>query len=236
MLSRPSRILRGLALSSLVLAGPVTQLFAQPANELARGKRLFAMHCSICHGPNGEGGKGPMLAQPTLPRASDMDSLRRIIRSGISGTEMPSFRFDPDQLKDLADFVKSLGSLPTEIVPGDAARGRELFTSKGSCLTCHALHGQGGSIGPDLTEIGRKRSAAYLRRALLDPAAEVPQSFTAFRADVSLPENFLFVRVSTRDGRSAAGVRVNEDTFSIQIRELDGKVRSFFKSELTELN
>src|SRR5882724_9467241 len=219
MPSRPSSILRSLAFGSLLLGAPLAQqLFTQPADEHARGKRLFEMHCSICHGPNGEGGKGPTLAQPTLPRASDMDSLRRIIRFGISGTEMPSFRFDPDQLKDLADFVKSLGSLPPETVPGDAARGRELFAGKGSCLTCHALRGQGGGIGPDLTEIGRKRSAAYLRRALLEPAAEVPQSFTAFRADVSLPENFLFVRVVARDGRSVAGVRVNEDTFSIQVR------------------
>jgi len=71
---------------------------------------------------------------------------------------------------------------------------------------------------------------------LVDPAAEVPQSFSAFRSDVSLPENFLFVRVTTHDGRSAAGVRVNEDTFSIQIRDASGNIESFYKEELQELH
>jgi len=64
----------------------------------------------------------------------------------------------------------------------------------------------------------------------------VPQSFTAYRADVNMPLNFLFVRAKATDGREIAGVRVNEDTFSIQLRDLTGKLHSFFKSELAELH
>jgi cytochrome c oxidase cbb3-type subunit III len=75
-----------------------------------------------------------------------------------------------------------------------------------------------------------------LRRSLMDPSADVPQSYTPWRAEISLPENFLYVRVVTRDGQEVAGVRVNEDTFSIQIREATGAIRSFFKSDLTELH
>ena len=209
---------------------------AQTPAELDQGRQLFVTHCAQCHGPGGEGGKGPTLAQPTLPRASDAASLLRIIRSGISGTEMPSSRLEPHELTLVATFVRSLGSRPPEQVPGNPARGAELYVTKGACAQCHTLRGHGSAIGPDLTEIGRKRSAAYLRRALLEPAAEVPQSFSAFRADVSMPENFLFVRATARDGRAAAGVRVNEDTFSIQLRDLAGKVHSFFKSDLAELH
>jgi cytochrome c oxidase cbb3-type subunit III len=224
------------ALRCALLAALASPLRGQTPAELDQGRRLFETHCSFCHGPRGEGGKGPTLAQPTLPRASDAASLLRIIRSGIPGTEMPSSRLEPHELTLVAAFVRALGSRPPEQVPGDAARGEQLYLARGACAQCHTVRGHGGAIGPDLTEIGRKRSAAYLRRALIEPTAEVPQSFSAFRSDVSMPENFLFVRATARDGRSAAGVRVNEDTFSIQLRDLSGRTHSFFKSDLAELH
>jgi putative heme-binding domain-containing protein len=136
----------------------------------------------------------------------------------------------------VAKFVKSLGSLPQEQVPGDAGRGARLYATKGGCAVCHMVRGQGGVFGPDLTDVGRRRSAAYLRRSLTDPSADVPKSYSAWRQDVSLPENFLYVRAVTRDGQEFAGVRVNEDTFSIQIRPAVGAVQSFFKADLAELH
>jgi putative heme-binding domain-containing protein len=238
--------------------------------ELAQGRKIFQSHCISCHGPNGEGGRGATLAQPTLPRVAELATnpdagrgrggrgrgggggaaaktdapvqtaydraLQQVIRSGVAGTEMPSHRFQPEELRVLALFVKSLGQLAPEKVPGDPAKGEELFKTKGACMTCHIVRGQGAAIGPDLTEIGRRRSAIYLRRALTEPSADVPQSYNAYRGDISLPLNFLMVRAKTKDGKEVAGVRVNEDTFSIQVRDLTGKIHSFFKSELAEFH
>jgi cytochrome c oxidase cbb3-type subunit III len=209
---------------------------AQVSLETHPGRQLFETHCAFCHGPHGEGGKGPTLAQPSLPRASDRESLLKIIKEGINGTEMPRARLLPDQIETVADYVQALGRIEPERVRGDPARGEKLYAQKGNCAQCHTIHGYGGAIGPDLTQIGRRRSAAYLRRALVEPAADVPQSFNSFRSDVSLPENFVLVRVTTRDGQAASGVRVNEDTFSIQLRDLAGIVHSFLKSDLAELH
>jgi putative heme-binding domain-containing protein len=122
-----------------------------------------------------------------------------------------------------------------ERVPGDPQRGAEIYAAKGQCAKCHIIRGEGSAYGTDLTDIGRRRSAAYLRRSLLEPNADVPQSFSP-RTEAGLPQNFLYVRVVTRDGRDFSGARVNEDTFSIQIREAPGRVRSFFKSDLAELH
>lgn len=205
------------------------------AIDIDLGRRLFLTHCASCHGPGGEGGKGPTLALPKLPRASDDASLLRIVRDGISGTEMPRTRFNPLDAPRVAAFVKSLGARPVEQVPGDPRRGGELYLSKGQCMKCHTIHGEGGIFGPDLSDIGRRRSAAFLRRAIIDPNAEVPQYFSP-RNEAGIPQNFLYLRIVTRDGERFEGVRVNEDTFSIQLREVPGKVRSFFKSELTELH
>ena len=214
-----------------------SQLLATPTPDgLAAGQRLYSAHCSACHGPGGEGGKGPTLAQPRLPRASTDEELVQIIRTGISGTEMPRSRLESAEIKLVAAHVRALGQRPVEPVPGDPLRGAKLYASKGACAQCHSLDGHGGAIGPDLSEIGRQRSAAHLRRSLTDPGAEVPQSFTAFRGDTGIPDNFLFLRIVTRDGREAAGVRVNEDAFSVQLRDLGGGLHSFFKSDLAKIH
>jgi putative heme-binding domain-containing protein len=90
------------------------------------------------------------------------------------------------------------------------------------CARCHTVRGRGGIVGPDLDDIGARRSAAHLREALLDP-------------EVSVPTGFLLLRVVTRDGRVLSGVRVNEDGFSIQFRDLTGRLHSFWKTELDTL-
>jgi putative heme-binding domain-containing protein len=207
---------------------------AEAPADIEQGRRLYALHCVSCHGQNGEGGKGPTLAQPKLSRAGDDASLVQVIRRGIDGTEMPRSRMERQEIAQVAGYVKSLGSRPPERVPGDPARGAQLYAGKGACHKCHTLHGRGSAFGPDLTDIGRRRSAAYLRRSLLEPNADLPQSYNAFRSD--LPQNFLYIQAVTRDGRNIDGVRVNEDTFSIQIGEAPGRVHSFFKSELKSLH
>lgn len=216
-------------------SGFVKNSLPDDAASLAAGKKLFETHCAICHGPNGEGQKGPTLAQPSLPRASDDASLLRILRDGISGTEMPQARLEPDEIMEVAAFVRSLGKHPVEPVTGNAGRGAQLFV-KMNCAQCHTLHGHGGAFGPDLSDVGLRRSVAYLRRALLDPNADVPQSYNPMRSEISITDNFLYVRLVPRGGEEIDGVRVNEDTFSIQIRDATGKIHSFFKSDLAELH
>ena len=46
-----------------------------------------------------------------------------------------------------------------------------------ACVACHKVAGQGGEIGPDLSGIGASRDRDYLRRAILDPAADVAEGY-----------------------------------------------------------
>lgn len=211
---------------ALAAGGPV---------DLAAGQHQFQINCAGCHGPNGEGSRGPTLALAHLPRAKSEGAVEQIIAQGIHGTEMPPFKIQPRQIRDIAAWVWHLGQLPPEKVPGDPQRGEALYT-RGNCALCHALNGYGGAIGPDLTDVGSRRGAAYLRRALVDPGAEVPQFFGMFREDANITTNFLLVSLVTKDGTAWTGVRVNEDTFSIQIRDLADGLHSFLKSELAELD
>jgi len=200
------------------------------------GEALFRTHCAPCHGPQGNGGRGSNLAVRNLPRAPDDAALSAIIALGIPGTQMPGTRMTGDENRQLVAYVRALGRTPAMPAPGDRANGERLFWSKGKCGQCHTIGPRGGRMGPDLTEIGTRRSPAHLRTSLLDPEAEVPDTFAVYRRVISTPDNFLQVRAVTQDGRQITGVRVDEDAFTIQIRDYSDRLYSFAKDELRELH
>ncbi len=80
------------------------------------------------------------------------------------------------------------------------AEGEQLFHSNSvaSCNTCHAIGGQGGQIGPDLTDIGsatRKSrfgnpvDAKFLEVKLVDPAADNPAKTSAMPSFKALSDH-----------------------------------------------
>lgn len=206
----------------LLCTGMVWPQSRTSPDDLAAGEHFYRTECAYCHGPHGEGGRGTSLARPRLPRAPDDTALLAIIENGIPDTEMPAHWFAPSELRQLAAYVRTLGHVEQQIIAGDPRRGSNLYAGKGSCRRCHTIGGHGGALGPDLTDIGARRSVSYLKESLLDPEA-------------AFPEGFMQVLVVTREGQKITGVRVNEDTFTIQIRDLSDNLRSFFRSELTKI-
>ena len=209
---------------------------AQAAVGADAGAALFLTHCAPCHGAKGEGGRGANLAVRRLPRAPDDAALASLIAQGIPGTQMPATRMTAEESTRLVAYVRSLGRSQATQVSGDAANGKRLFESKGNCGRCHTVGAGTGRFGPDLTDIGARRGPAYLRAALVDPEAEVPENFASYRKLIYTPDNFLMVRAVTADGRTVSGVRVDEDTFSIQIRDSADHLYSLRKDELRELH
>jgi len=55
------------------------------------------------------------------------------------------------------------------------------------------------------------------------------------RPSTTLPSGFLYVHAVPATGAAVRGIRVNEDSFTIQLRDADGDHHSFRKSELKEL-
>lgn len=230
-----SMLIGSTLVAQLILASVGSHASAS-AIDLAKGGRLFQVHCASCHGVRGEGDRGPSLDGPHHLRAPTDEAFLKIIANGIPGTEMPRFTLADEESASIVAWVRQLSRLPVELVPGSPARGARLYATKGACAVCHFLRGQGGALGPDLTEIGLRRGAAYLRTALREPHAQVPKIISAYPYNSRQVGNFLFVRVVSKGGETIAGVRLNEDTFSIQLRDLSGRFHSFYKSELSELH
>ena len=118
--------------------------------------------------------------------------------------------------------IAAAAFLPAMPRTADPASGRAIFAGKGGCLDCHAVENQGGSLGPDLSEIGLTRTSDALRLTVVDPDAEIQAEYFT-------------ITVLTNRGERVQGLRLNEDDFSIQLRDVDGNLRSFHKASLKTL-
>ena len=225
-----SRMLRPLlSVATPLLAAAVFCPAQQTANPFdtpegrTQGAALFQTNCAYCHGAHGEGGRGADLTSGTYRHGGSDRELFTNIRNGISGTDMPAVRMTDEEAWKLAAWVKSIGSAGnSEQSPGDADLGKAIYAGKGRCAGCHSIGGEGGSIGPDLAGVGRRRGLSYLLESLVSPEADVPAAYRA-------------VQIVTRSGQNIGGIRLNEDDISIQFRDGDGNLRSFFKDDLKEI-
>jgi cytochrome c oxidase cbb3-type subunit III len=193
------------------------------ANDTAAGKRVFDSQCALCHGIGGSGGRGPALTRAKMRHAADGSELIDVIVGGINGSGMPAFWFLGERpVFQVAAYVRSLSANPhAATVAGNAAHGKLVYAAKG-CAGCHVVNGEGSAYGPELTEIGAQRSAAFLRESILDPEA-------------SVPEDFVIVRATPRGASVVTGVRLNEDSFTVQLRDTAGRFHSFRKQDLVDL-
>lgn len=203
------------------------------AAEIESGKLNFQGSCGECHGVDASGGVGPNLHGVVQKHGTQF--VFNAIRYGIPGTGMAAVSSLNDKRAwQVVGYLKTLAATPGSMtVNGDPAKGKELFASNG-CTTCHQIGNKGGAIGPELTDIGSMRSPKYLEEVLVDPGKNPP-------ADPALPERrmwtgYLLTKVVTKDGKTFTGVRVNEDTFVIVLRDMAGNYHTFKKSNLESID
>ena len=188
----------------------------------AEGKKLFDGQCAVCHGIGGGGGTGPSLQKPVLPRAATDADLVRVISEGINNTQMPgAWQMTERETRLVAAYVRSIGAVEQTAITGDAKRGEDLYKKFG-CTNCHIVAGVGRGFGPELSGVGLRRGAAHLKQSIVDPAGEVPGEF-------------MTVRLTTRDKGPLKAMRVNEDSFTIQVRDSAGHYQSFNKQDLSRV-
>jgi len=95
---------------------------------------------------------------------------------------------------------------------GDAAMGKIVFNTNGTCNKCHQVNGIGQEIGPNLSEIGKKLAKTALYEAIVYPSAAISHGF----------ENWLVI---TEDGQSLSGLLISETDQEIAIKDEKGIVR-----------
>jgi putative heme-binding domain-containing protein len=189
--------------------------------DLAIGRKVFDSQCALCHGADGSGGRGPTLRKAKLKKAPDDEALRKAIAEGLP-PEMPgAWQLSIREVASVAGYVRSLGKVVVEEIPGVALTGQSLFNKTG-CSGCHMVDGKGNGGGPELSAIGARRNVRHLREALLAPSK-------------FLPDGYLLVEVVDAAGRVVKGVKANEDLFTIQLELPGGRYQGFEKAALKKL-
>ncbi len=105
---------------------------------------------------------------------------------------------------------------------GDAARGQALFSGDAArCSQCHTFRGQGGKVGPDLTEIGRK-GAAEIYRNIAAPSANIEPDYTSYT-------------VATTDGKIAVGIVRAEGAGAIRVTDTNAKSTVILRNQIGQI-
>jgi cytochrome c oxidase cbb3-type subunit III len=203
---------------------------------IERGKGIYSITCSGCHGADLRGGGtgGPnLLRSPVVLMDQAGELIAPIIHGERKERGMPALPLKDDEIKAVAEFIHSILSLargqgappesdtpPPNPIVGDAAAGQTYFAAK--CSSCHSPTGDLKGIAtahPDgkmLQTLWVSGGAGVGRgggrgrgsaAATLDPAAVT--------ATVTLPS-----------GEKVEGPIVRIDNFLITLRTTDGSLRS----------
>jgi putative heme-binding domain-containing protein len=106
---------------------------------------------------------------------------------------------------------------------GDARRGAEVFRSPQlACLSCHRIAGQGGTIGPDLTQLAQCQTPEQIVESVLWPRRQIKEGYRA-------------VAVTTADGRLTTGyVKEETKTTLVLLDPVAGKLVRIPKGDIEE--
>lgn len=186
---------------------------------------VFENVCASCHGLDARGGeRGPDIAsRPDVVGKTDAE-LVKILRDGKVSEGMPSFAsYGQVKLAALVTYLRVLQrrSKVTPL-PGDPARGRNLFFGKAKCAECHMVSGQGGFFARDLTVYAARMTPDEVRAMIVNPNQDLD------------PRRGL-VTVMLADATVLSGLARNEDNFSLQLQTPDGAFHLIDKSDIQAL-
>jgi putative heme-binding domain-containing protein len=81
--------------------------------------------------------------------------------------------------------------------------GRAMYAATG-CVQCHRMDGSGGTMGPDLTALGRRFTLRDVTEAILKP-------------NLAISDQYMMTVIETRQGQTLAGRIISRDNESIRI-------------------
>jgi len=189
------------------------------SEAIQAGQQSYQLVCSGCHGMTGEGGRGPnLLSAKGVNKATD-DELFGLIKNGIPGSDMPPSPLEETKVWHITAYVRSLTAPAIDQhVPGDQKAGQALFYGRGGCTNCHMIRGEGGYLGPDLSNLGVTQNLARIREGLLDTNKRFTKGFDP-------------VIVTLDDGTRIEGVAKNHSNYVTQVLDGDGRLHLLSKGD-----
>ena len=189
---------------------------------VARGKVMFDVNCSFCHGADARGGDdGPNLLRSELVLEDQKgENIGPVLLTGRD-RGMPKFTFTAAQISDVAAYIHSFpvssrtGPSTINIVVGNAKAGEAFFNSK--CTSCHSITG-------DLKGVAAK----YTDPKVLQQTWILPGSGGRFGGAGPARNAPMMTAVVTLPSGEKVEVKVDRmDDFVVSLTLADGTHRSF---------
>ncbi|MHB8170618.1 MAG: c-type cytochrome [Thermincolia bacterium] len=146
-------------------------------DKVSRGKDLFNYRCIGCHRIDSKGG----VAGPDLSIAIGHYTREELVQfiheptANSSGKAMPKVTLREEDIEALVSYL-AWEKEKAVLTPGrgSGGRGPAIMEAQG-CFRCHSLGGQGGTMGPLLDDVGKKRDKAWLKNFLQSSLKGNPQ-------------------------------------------------------------
>jgi nitric oxide reductase subunit C len=98
--------------------------------------------------------------------------------------KMPNLHLKDQEVADVVAFLTWVNNIDTNnwppkpmvVVAATGARPGEAIYKAQGCSACHRIGGVGGTIGPDLSGVGRRRDKEWILKQLTDPKSHDPKS------------------------------------------------------------
>ena len=200
--------------------------------QIARGKTLYGVSCTSCHGADLRGGD---LGGPNLLRSqvalSDQDGelIVPIIQGSRQSAGMPAVLMSPADGKAVAAYIRSevatigtqgkppsIGKPPPSVLVGDASAGQAYFAAK--CGNCHSPTGDLQGVATRISDPKSLQNSwvAGGRTRRFGPTVGAPGSRRTVTVTITQPT-----------GESMEGRLVRIDDFLVTVALADGTLRTF---------
>jgi putative heme-binding domain-containing protein len=192
------------------------------SQSVSAGRGTFNDSCAACHGLDGRGSdKALNIAANSRAQHLSNAQLAKIISNGVPENGMPAFNsLSASEIDGVVRYLRTLqGKSEAQSLPGDAQRGRAVFFGKGDCASCHMIAGEGGFLGPDLTNYSATASPDGIRNEIVR-STRVPS--VGYRTAV----------ITTAKSDRLEGLIRNEDNFSLQLQTKDGTFHLLKKADV----
>jgi len=211
---------------------------AGDAKAAKAGEYEFRINCALCHGLGARGGgRGPDLTRAQKKHAHSDADVFQVISNGIAGTAMPAngtngqgVGMTDEEIWQIITYIRSQEVKAAAGPMGKAARGKDLFYGDANCSLCHMVEGKGGRLGPDLTGVGGSRTREAIIDSVRNPSRQLAWGLT--EATKEFPQEYESVTAVTADGKEIKGVTLNEDSFSVQIMDVNEQIHLLEKDKL----
>lgn len=204
---------------------PAAKTAAELIQKAEKGQDLTPLIGAFLNRQDGASLLANALSQATIPADNAKLALRAVYAlgradealiavlskaAGIAAETAPPTKEEVDRL--VADVTTR----------GDAARGEQVFRRVDlNCMSCHAISGAAGGVGPDLSAVGLSSPIDFVINSILMP-------------DQAIKEQYHTLAVATVDGQVYNGIVADRDEQKVILREATGSLRTIPTDEIEE--